>query len=140
MKATIRAESDHNRKAQVHEDKVGQQIWWDERNFLSKNRKLAANWSGPFIITKVRDIGNIGINLDRKEINVNVNHINYCINSRTTRATRNPSQTQPKVQNSPPGRKGSNSGEGGATLDRSEKKTRPKTKTNASARAKLREE
>jgi hypothetical protein len=54
---------------------VGQQIWLDERNFLSKNRKLAANWSGPFFITKVRDNGNIRIKLNRKEINVNVNRI-----------------------------------------------------------------
>ena len=75
MKATIKAESDHNPKAQEHEYKVGQQIWLDERNFLSKHRKLAANWSGPFIITKVRDSGNIMIKLDKKEINVNVNRI-----------------------------------------------------------------
>ena len=71
MKATIRAESDHNRKVQGHDYKVGQQIWLDE----SKNTKLAAKWSGPFIITKVRDNGNIRIKLERKEINVNVNRI-----------------------------------------------------------------
>ena len=92
MKATTRAESDHNKKAQEHEYKVGQQIWLDERNFLSKNRKLAANWSGPFYITKVRDNGNIRIKLDRKEINVNVNRIKPYIAS-------NP---EPVIQNSPP--------------------------------------
>ena len=75
MKATIRAESDHNRKAQEHEYQEGQQIWLDERNFLTKNRKLAAKWSGPFLITKVRDNGNIRIKLEKKEINVNVHRI-----------------------------------------------------------------
>jgi hypothetical protein len=75
MKATSRAEQDHNRKAQEHQYQVGQQIWLDERYFLSKNRKLAPNWSGPFLITKVRDNGSIRIKLNRKEINVNVNRI-----------------------------------------------------------------
>jgi len=43
----------------------------DECNFLSKNRKLAPKWAGPYVITKVRDNGNIRIQLDKKEINVN---------------------------------------------------------------------
>jgi hypothetical protein len=37
MKATMRAEQDHNKKATLHDYKVGQQIWLDEQNFLSKN-------------------------------------------------------------------------------------------------------
>jgi hypothetical protein len=74
-KATSRAEQDHNSKAQEHQYQVGQQIWLNEGNFLSKNRKLAPNWSGPFLITKVRDNGNIRNKLNRKEINVNVNRI-----------------------------------------------------------------
>jgi hypothetical protein len=40
MKATMRAEQDHNKKAEIHSYKVGQQIWLDECNFLSKNCKL----------------------------------------------------------------------------------------------------
>jgi len=47
----------------------------DECNSLNKNKKLAPNWSGPFLITKVRDNGNIRIQLVKKEINVNVNRI-----------------------------------------------------------------
>jgi hypothetical protein len=70
MKAVIRAEQDYNYKAQEHQYEVGQQIWLDECNFLSKNIKLA-----PFVITKVRDHSNIRIKLNRKEINVNVNRI-----------------------------------------------------------------
>ncbi len=58
MKATSRAEQDHNKKTELHDYKVGQQIWLDERNFLSKNRKLAPKWAGPFLITKVSDNGN----------------------------------------------------------------------------------
>jgi len=54
---------------------VGQQIWLDEHNFLSKNQKLAPNWTGPFVFTKIRDNSNIIIKLNRKEINVNVNRL-----------------------------------------------------------------
>jgi hypothetical protein len=75
MKATSRAEQDHNSKGQEHQYQVGQQIWLDKHNFLSKNRKLAPNWSGTFLITKVRDNDNIRIKLNKKEINVNVNRI-----------------------------------------------------------------
>ncbi len=71
MKATTRAEQDHNRKVREHKYEVGQHIWLDEQNFLSKNQKLAPKWSGPFVITKVRDNGDIRIKLNRKEINVN---------------------------------------------------------------------
>ena len=75
VKATSRAEQDHNKKAELHDYKVGQQIWLDEHNFLSKNFKLAPKWAGPYLITKVRDNGNIRIQMDKKEINVNVNCI-----------------------------------------------------------------
>jgi hypothetical protein len=105
MKATSRAEQDHNRKAQEHQYQVGQQIWLDERNFLSKNRKLAPNWSGPFLITKVRDNGNIRIKLNKKEINVNVNRIKPFIAFDTP--ITNPQQpdviAQPKQQQQQPG-------------------------------------
>jgi hypothetical protein len=87
MKATSRAEQDHNRKAKEHQYQVGQQIWLDERNFLSKNRKLAPNWSGPFVITQVRDNGNIRIIMERKDINVNVNRIKPFIAFDTPDAT-----------------------------------------------------
>jgi transposase InsO family protein len=96
MKATTRAESDHNRKAQQHDYKVGQQIWLDERNFLSKNRKLAAKWSGPFVITKVRDNGNIRIKMERKEININVNRVKPFIATNPE-----PEQPQPEPQPAP---------------------------------------
>ncbi len=75
MKATTRAEHDHNKRAELHDYKVGQQIWLDERNFLSKNQKLASKCTGPYLITKVGDDGNIRIQLDKKEINANVNRI-----------------------------------------------------------------
>jgi hypothetical protein len=52
MKATTRAEQDHNPKAQEHQYHVGQQIWLDECNFLSKNKKLVPNCSVPFVITR----------------------------------------------------------------------------------------
>ena len=50
-------------------------VWLDERNFLHKNRKLAANWSGPYPILKVTDHGNVHIRFGRREINVNVDRI-----------------------------------------------------------------
>ncbi len=81
MKATTRAEIDHNKKAELHDYKLGQQIWLDERNFLSKNKKLVPKWAGPYVITKVSDNGNIRIQLDKREINVNVNRIKPFITS-----------------------------------------------------------
>jgi len=92
MKATTRAESDHNKKAELHDYKLGQQIWLDERNFISKNKKLAPKWAGPYVITKVRDNGNIRIQLDKKEINVNVNRIKPFI------ATNPEQQPEPQIQ------------------------------------------
>ncbi len=104
MKATSSAEQDLNRKAQEHQYQVGQQIWLEERNFLSKNRKLSPNWSGPFLITKVRDNGNIRIKLNRKVINVNVNRIKPFIAFDTPMT--NPQQpdviTQPEQQQQQP--------------------------------------
>ena len=67
----------------------------DERNFLSKNKKLAPKWAGPYVITKVRDNGNIRIQLDKKEINVNVNRIKPFI------ATIPEQQPEPQVQTPP---------------------------------------
>ncbi len=52
MKSTTRAEQDHNKKAQQHEYKVGQQIYLDKNNFLNKNKKFVPNCSGPILITK----------------------------------------------------------------------------------------
>ena len=75
MKATDRYEADHNKKAQPYNYQVGQMVWLDERNFLHKNRKLAANWSGPYPILKVTDHGNVHIRFGRREINVNVDRI-----------------------------------------------------------------
>jgi len=59
----MQAEKDHNKKAELHDYKVGQQIWLDESNFLSKKKKKLA---GPFLITKVGDNGNFRIQLDKK--------------------------------------------------------------------------
>jgi hypothetical protein len=104
MKATSRAEQDHNRKAQEHQYQVGQQVWLNERNFLSKNRKLAPNWSGPFLITKVRDNSNIRIKLNRKEINIIVNRIKPFIAFDTPLTTpQQPDETtQPEQQQQQP--------------------------------------
>jgi len=48
MKASTSEEQDHKNKAEIHDYKVGQQIWLDDCNFLNKNKKLAPNWFGPF--------------------------------------------------------------------------------------------
>jgi hypothetical protein len=48
MKATTSGEQDHKKKAEIHDYKVGQQIWLDDCNFLNKNKKLSPNWFGPF--------------------------------------------------------------------------------------------
>ncbi len=67
MKAT-RAEDDNNKQA--HEYKRGStNLAGQAQNFLHKNKKLVPNWSGPFLITKVIDNGNIRIQFDKKEIN-----------------------------------------------------------------------
>ena len=50
-------------------------VWLDERNFLHKNRKLAANWTGPYAITKVHDNGVVVIQKGAKSIVVNVDRI-----------------------------------------------------------------
>jgi len=95
MKATTQAEQDHNRKAELHDYKGGQQIWLHERNFLTKNCKLAPKWAGPYLITKVRDNGNIRIQLDKREINVNVNRIKSFIATNPEAQLPDTSQPQP---------------------------------------------
>jgi len=71
----------------------------DERNFLCKNCELAPKWAGPYLITKVRDNGNIRIQLDRKEINVNVNRIKLFIASNPEEQQQNQQQQQqPQIQ------------------------------------------
>jgi hypothetical protein len=60
---------------------------------------LAPNWSGPFLITKIRDNGNIRIQLDKKEINVNVNRIKPFID---TKPEKHQQQQQPQPQQQQP--------------------------------------
>jgi hypothetical protein len=98
MKATTRAEQVHNKRAELHNYKVGQQIWLDECNFLSKNKKLASKWAGPYWITKVRDNGNIRIQLEKKAINVNVNHIKPFIATNPEEQQQQQQQQQPQIQ------------------------------------------
>jgi hypothetical protein len=75
MEATQQAEFDHNKKAHPFNYVAGQMVWLDERNFLHKNRKLAANWTGPHAITKVHDNGVVVIQKGNKSIVVNVDRI-----------------------------------------------------------------
>ena len=75
MQATQRAEADHNRNALPYNYIVGQMVWLDERNFLHKNRKLAANWTGPYPITKIRDTGVVTIQRGSKSMTINVDRI-----------------------------------------------------------------
>jgi hypothetical protein len=103
MKATTGAEHDHNKKAEQHNYKVGQQIWLGKQNFLSKNRKLASKWTGPYLITEVRDNSNIRIQLNKKEINVNVNRIIPFIATIPDEQQQQQQQPQqPQIQATPP--------------------------------------
>jgi hypothetical protein len=107
MKATTRAEViDHNCKGQEHRHQVGQQIWLDEHNFLSKKQKLVPNWAGPFVIIKVRDNCNIRIKLERKEININLNRIKPFVafdsNENTSTPQQHPQQQQPNYETEQP--------------------------------------
>ena len=69
-------------KSRVHYDKntspivytIGQLVWLNEFNFLGKNRKLSANWSGPYPIVKIFQ-GVVDLKLPRRSIRVNVNRI-----------------------------------------------------------------
>jgi len=76
----------------------------DEYNFLNKNHKLAPKWTGLFLITKVRDNGNIKIQLDKKEINVNVNRIKPFIatNPEEPQQQQQQQPQQPQIQAPPP--------------------------------------
>ena len=75
MILTNRAEHDHNRHAHPYHYVPGQMVWLDEKNFLHKNRKLAANWTGPYPITKVTDHGVVTLQKGHKNIIVNVDRI-----------------------------------------------------------------
>ena len=75
MKATLQAEHDHNKHARPYDYQQGQMIWLDERNFLSKNRKLSPNWTGPYPITKIKNNGVVTLQKMGKSITVNVDRI-----------------------------------------------------------------
>jgi hypothetical protein len=91
---SLQAARDHNKNAELHEYKVGQQICLDKHNFLTKNKKLVPKWVGPYHIIKVRDNGNIRIQLDKKEININVNCIKPFIATNPKAPTIQPRQLQ----------------------------------------------
>ena len=75
LAATLRAETDHNKSAHPFNYVIGQMVWLDERNFLHKNRKLAANWTGPYPIIKVQNNGVVTIQRGTKAIVINVDRI-----------------------------------------------------------------
>ena len=51
-----------------------QLVWLNEHNFLGKNRKLSANWSGPYPIIKLFD-SVVELKLPRRFLRVNVSRI-----------------------------------------------------------------
>jgi hypothetical protein len=67
--------ADHNRKALPHKYQVGQMVFLDVRQFQGKNRKLAANWEGPYPIVQVCDNGTVFLKLKHKVVQYNVRRI-----------------------------------------------------------------
>jgi hypothetical protein len=75
-KATDKAHSDFNKKAEQHNYQVGQFVLLNETSFLHKNAKLAPKWTGPHKIVKLKNECNVELKLKtgRKTI-VHVNRL-----------------------------------------------------------------
>jgi len=75
LQATQESANYFNKFAAPHNYKVGQRVWLDVRNFLGKNRKLAANWEGPYNILKVFDKGVVDLQLPNRVLRVGVQRL-----------------------------------------------------------------
>ena len=64
----------HNRQAEPHKFSKGQLVLLDERSFLHKNAKLAPNWSGPHMITRLKNENNVELKL--RNGRVLITHVN----------------------------------------------------------------
>jgi hypothetical protein len=54
-----KSKEDHDKKVIVHNIQGGQLVLLDEHSFLHKNLKLAAKWSGPRRIRKIKSHANM---------------------------------------------------------------------------------
>ncbi len=61
LDASASAEADYNKTARPHHIQPGQSVWLNEQNFLGRNRKFSPNWTGPYPIICVFDIGVIAL-------------------------------------------------------------------------------
>ena len=75
MQASDQMQNQFNKKASPYHYTVGQLVWLDEQNFLGRNRKLSPNWTGPFAIVKVFNMGVVEIQLRNRRLRVNVARI-----------------------------------------------------------------
>ena len=75
LSASATSEADHNAKASHHLYTLGQLVLLNVQNFLGVNRKLAANWEGPYPIVKVFDNGVVDIQTARRVLRVNVHRL-----------------------------------------------------------------
>ena len=65
-----------NRKAEPHHYKIHQLVLLDEHSFLGKNTKLAAKWSGPHRITRIKGPVNVELLTEKgKHLLVHVNRL-----------------------------------------------------------------
>ena len=70
--ASDEMQAQFNRRAAPYHYVVGQLVFLDEQNFLGRNRKIAPRWTGPHLITKVFDAGVVQLQVNRRQLRVNV--------------------------------------------------------------------
>ena len=76
---TEKSKENFDSKLKPVEFKVGQLVWLDERNFLGRNRKLRANFTGPHVIIDIFNDNVAELKINNKRMRVNFCRIKpYC--------------------------------------------------------------
>ena len=73
--ASDQMQAQFNRNAAPYHYTIDQLVYVDLQNFLGKNRKLSPKWAGPYRITKVFDAGVVQLQLENRQLRVNVARI-----------------------------------------------------------------
>ena len=75
INASDEMQAQFNKKASPYNYTLNQLVYLDVQNFLGKNRKIAPRWMGPYPITKLFDAGVVQLQLNNRQLRVNVSRI-----------------------------------------------------------------
>ena len=73
--ASDEMQAQFNKKASPYNYTLNQLVYLDVQNFLGKNKKIAPRWMGPYPITKLFDAGVVQLQLNNRQLRVNVSRI-----------------------------------------------------------------